>query len=357
MKGIRERNGKLEIYFNWNKKRYFIKVNTTDIHQASKIREEVLLKIKNNTLTKADLDNINTINTNLFKHIVDKYIAYNQSNNHTKDDYLRILKHHWIELFDLPIDSITYEMLLEVIHSRNFKTNKTMNNCLIPLRGVFQLAKDLDYIDINPMDKIYNKKIQVDLPDPFTKKEMQLILDDLNKLQGLEHIYYWYYELAFWTGLRPSELIALKWNNVDWDNKSIYINRSRVLGVEKSVTKTHTARQVLLNDRSYNALYALLELHIDPSYILICPETMQPFYNEKPPRIRFNQALINTNIRKRPAYNTRHTYATMLLMDGVNPVFVANQLGHSLITLTKRYARWINSDKDRIEINKLNTDT
>lgn len=197
MKGIRERNGKLEIYFNWNKKRYFIKVNTTDIHQASKIREEVLLKIKNNTLTKADLDNINTINTNLFKHIVDKYIAYNQSNNHTKDDYLRILKHHWIELFDLPIDSITYEMLLEVIHSRNFKTNKTMNNCLIPLRGVFQLAKDLDYIDINPMDKIYNKKIQVDLPDPFTKKEMQLILDDLNKLQGLEHIYYWYYELAF----------------------------------------------------------------------------------------------------------------------------------------------------------------
>ena len=37
-----------------------------------------------------------------------------------------------------------------------------------------------------------------------------------------------------------------------------------------------------------------------------------------------------TGIRQRPAYNTRHTYATVMLMSGLNPSFVANQLGHSL---------------------------
>ena len=61
------------------------------------------------------------------------------------------------------------------------------------------------------------------------------------------------------------------------------------------------------------------------------------------------------NLHHRPAYNARHTYATMLLMDGVNPVFVADQLGHSLQMLIKRYAKWIHGDKNRIEMAKLNT--
>ena len=59
-------------------------------------------------------------------------------------------------------------------------------------------------------------------------------------------------------------------------------------------------------------------------------------------------------IRHRPAYNARHTYATMLLMDGVNPVFVADQLGHSLQMLMKRYAKWMHGDKNKAEIAKLN---
>lgn len=45
----------------------------------------------------------------------------------------------------------------------------------------------------------------------------------------------------------------------------------------------------------------------------------------------------------------------MLLMDGVNPVFVADQLGDSLQMLIKRYAKWIHGDKNKIEIAKLNT--
>ena len=62
-----------------------------------------------------------------------------------------------------------------------------------------------------------------------------------------------------------------------------------------------------------------------------------------------------TGIRARPAYNARHTYATLLLMDGVNPTFVANQLGHSIVMLTKRYARWIHGEQSRAELAKLNT--
>ncbi len=39
----------------------------------------------------------------------------------------------------------------------------------------------------------------------------------------------------------------------------------------------------------------------------------------------------------------------MMLMDGLNPVFVSNQMGHSLQMMMKRYAKWMYVDKNKIE--------
>ncbi len=58
-------------------------------------------------------------------------------------------------------------------------------------------------------------------------------------------------------------------------------------------------------------------------------------------------------IRRRRQYDTRHTYATMCLMAGMNPAFIANQLGHSVQMLLSTYAKWMNSDADRAELDKL----
>lgn len=52
-----------------------------------------------------------------------------------------------------------------------------------------------------------------------------------------------------------------------------------------------------------------------------------------------------------------HTYATMLLMSGVNLHFVANQLGHSPIMTSTVYAKWISGEADRAELAKLDTST
>lgn len=51
--------------------------------------------------------------------------------------------------------------------------------------------------------------------------------------------------------------------------------------------------------------------------------------------------------------NGRHTYATMCLMAGMNPAFIANQLGHSVQMLLSIYARWLNSSMDWSELGKL----
>jgi integrase len=58
-------------------------------------------------------------------------------------------------------------------------------------------------------------------------------------------------------------------------------------------------------------------------------------------------------IRYRRPYNMRHTYATIGLMSGAKPAFLAGQLGHSLRMFFDVYAKWINSRDDRAEMVKL----
>ena len=369
--GVRIRAGALQIYFQRGGKAYNITLphptTAEGIQTASKTRAQLITKAEWGILTDKDIaeakglivDDQSVIVGNgvLFQEAAQNYLRLNEGNLDTKKGYLNILNKHWMPHFALvPIHEITTDDIKELIIDLDFTTAKTLNNCLIPLRGVFQTAMDKKYLTENPMNGLKNKKVQIDIPNPFSRTEMNAMLNWLdNNLEGIDKFYYWYYELAFWSGCRPSELIALRWIDIDWFNDTMRISKSRVRGFEKPVTKTHTVREVYLNDRSKRALKALKEINLSNDYIMICPETNAPFFNEKPPRLRLIEAMKSCQIRHRPAYNARHTYATMLLMDGVNPVFVADQLGHSLQMLIKRYAKWIHGDKNKIEIAKLKT--
>jgi len=377
-KGVRVRSGSIQIYFERKGKAYNITLphpaTAEGIATAAKIRNQLIVKAEWGILTDRDIieargdvvedEHQVIINKNdvLFQDLAQKFLDRCDANSDTKRGYLRILNHHWMPTLALtPIHKITNDDIWDLINERDFQTAKTLNNSLIPLRGVFEMALSSKAILDNPMAGIENKKVQMGIPDPFSREEMNALLDWMSKnLVDDERFYYWYFEFAFWTGCRPSEMFALNdTTDVDWFNNTFRVNKSRVRGREKNVTKTHNARDVYLNDRSKKAIEGLVSFKKNEGYrgnhLMICPKTYEPFTNERAPRIRFQRALKACSIRPRPAYNTRHTYATMLLMDGVNPVFVADQLGHSLQMLMKRYAKWMHGDKNKIEIAKLNT--
>jgi hypothetical protein len=67
----------------------------------------------------------------------------------------------------------------------------------------------------------------------------------------------------------------------------------------------------------------------------------------------FPAAMTDLGLRARRQYNCRHTYATMCPMSGMNPAFIATQLGHSVQILLSTYARWINASTDWGELGKL----
>lgn len=370
--GVRIRDGALEINFTHNKQRFYVTLphpaTAEGISTAAKIRGELKNKAKWGILSDADIAAAKGIEVEdkaiivregtLFQDVAQTYLRRWKGDKNSKDNYVNILNYHWMpHLALMPIHTITHDDIQDLIVAREFNTAKTLNNCLIPLRGVFESAFKSKLIVENPMTGIENEKVQIGIPDPFSRIEMNALLDWLSKnLEDKDQFYYFYFELAFWCGCRPSEMIALRWSDVDWFNGTMRISKSRVRGVEKGVTKTHTVREVYLNDRSIRALKNIQELKMSKDYVMICPETNEPFYGEETARNRLVDAMQACGIRHRPAYNARHTYATMLLMDGVNPVFVADQLGHSLQMLMKRYAKWMHGDKNKIEMAKLKTD-
>lgn len=63
-------------------------------------------------------------------------------------------------------------------------------------------------------------------------------------------------------------------------------------------------------------------------------------------------ALQTANIEYRIAYNCRHTYASLALTAGVNPAFIANQLGHGLEMTLNIYGKYLNSESDKLELAK-----
>ncbi len=257
----------------------------------------------------------------------------------------------WKEMFgaDSAIESLTHAKLAAKIGSTPWKSAKLLNNYLIPLRGAFMLAgRDLK-LD-NPMDGIENSKHQAPPPDPLTADEMEAILADIEKHYDPRMLAY--FEMAFFTGMRPEELIALKWGDVDWNMETIRVERARTAGEVKPL-KTYNARDVDLVSRAVEALRSMKPWTFmggPDAEIFQNPVTNKPLHDERSQRDHYwAPALRRLGIRHRRAYQTRHTYAAASLMAGANPAYIARQMGHKNAKMIFTvYAKWIDgADRGR----------
>jgi integrase len=224
-------------------------------------------------------------------------------------------------------------------------SGKTINNDLIPLRQTLEAAVDDGLITASPAARIKNLKHQKPPPDPFTVAEMEAILADM-KARAPKQVWA-YFEFAFFTGLRPSELIAVKWGKVDWAASQVRIDTAKTYSREKD-TKTNTVRDVDLSPRALTALIAMKEFtfmkEVDGP-IFSNPATGKPWATDEYQRTTyFTPALKRLGIRHRGAVQTRHTFATTALMGGIYPAYIARQMGHATTAmLFNVYSKWIDS--------------
>ena len=276
---------------------------------------------------------------------------------HTQDQYRNALN-VWKGLFgaDTPIEHLTHAKLAAVVGKHPWKSAKLLNNYLITLRGVFALAgRDMDLKD--PLEGIENSKHQAPDPDPLSPTEMEQVLAHLRKHHDQRA---WaYFEFAFMTGMRPEELIELRWGDVDWNNRTIRVERARTAGESKPL-KTYNSRDVDLVDRAVAALQVMKPWTALGGtderdgemgrQIFQNPVTNRPWNDERSQRDTFWRPTLRAcGIRWRRPYQTRHTYATTALQAGVNPSYIARQMGHkNAKMLFTVYSKWIDgADRGR----------
>jgi integrase len=274
------------------------------------------------------------------------------------------LKHYQAAIRNVWVPALGNKLLPRVLPS-DIKTviaarakvvkGKTVNNDLIPLRQALEAAVDDGLIAVNPTGKIKNLKHQKPTPDPFTSEEMEAILTDLKDRAPVQ---VWaYFEFAFLTGLRPSEIIAVKWGKVDWARSQVRIDTAKTYSREKG-TKTGTIRDVDLTPRAIEALRTMKPFTFMKDmdcHIFANPATGRAWATDEYQRVTyFTPTLKRLGIRHRGAVQTRHTYATTGLMGGMNPAYIARQMGHAnTAMLFTVYSRWIDSADGGREADKL----
>jgi integrase len=217
-------------------------------------------------------------------------------------------------------------------------SGKTKNEVRSIMRSAFQELYIDEVIDGNPIDRIKRFKHIKKEPEPFNAIERESILGQMSgQVRNL-------YEFAFWTGLRTSELLALRKCDIDLKRKVIFVRKALVHGREKGTKTKSGERTHELHEKALSTLKAQLKLNIgDQERIFLNPKTDQPWRDDR--AIYHNcwqPALKSSGVKFRKQYNTRHTYASTMLTENMPIGWVAKQLGHSGIKQTlDAYARWI----------------
>ncbi len=222
--------------------------------------------------------------------------------------------------------------------------NKRLGNVQSVLREALSSAMHDDLIESNPLygwKYVRQQSVKEDDDiDPFTPEEQAAIIAACPP--GLaEQI-----QFSLWTGLRPSELIALDWGNIDFVRRVVIIRKAITTASKGQVESTKTRagqREIKLLAPAVEALARQKpRTFLAVGAVFVHPVSGKRWTGDQQIRDHFKRILVKAGVRYRRPYQTRHTYASMLLSAGEHPMWVAAQMGHSDWTMIARiYGRWM----------------
>ena len=213
---------------------------------------------------------------------------------------------------------------------RKLRENKLAPSSIIrkiaSLRGFFKWASSAGIIDKNPASTLEQPKVPQHLPKVVSIKEIEEMQH--NNLTPLEHVIM---ELLYSCGLRVSELVNLKTNDIDLSSKYVRCfgkgSKERIIPIgeiaKKAVTEYMPERDFLVKKYNLNTKLLLIQ----NSGRLITRQDVYTF-------IHAQGKLIHKNISP---HTLRHSFATHLLENGADLRVVQELLGHSDVSTTQLY--------------------
>lgn len=208
----------------------------------------------------------------------------------------------------------------------------TLDKHKMILKSIFDSAIDNDLCYKNPVKNIkYPRVAESNERKVYTMEQVE-ICEEYAKNHNREDIV-----IMLNTGVRRSELLGLKWCDVDFENKSIHINRAvtQVKGkviIDKPKTKT-SVRTIPVSD---DFLLYLEKIKKDSDIFVISGEINPVCISTYAKSFKnFMQEMSSeTNLPVLSPHEIRHTYGTTLREKGIDIYTIQKVMGHSDISVT-----------------------
>jgi integrase len=289
-----------------------------------KLAEEIYLNRRHEIITGIEPEKERKVLQKFtFNELTERYLSYTdgrlKSHSRLKSFIKKLIK----TFGNIRLDDFNL-ILIENMQSEIIKNNLSVayaNRLTAILKRMFTKALDWEMINEGVLKRIRSIK----LIKGEVKRLRYLDEDEAERLIGncgdnLRAIVI----TALNTGMRKSEILRLTWDRVDLKNRIILLDK----------TKNGERREIPVNETLFGVLSGIVR-RIDCGYIFFNPKTLRPLDNVKK---SFASALRKSHILDFRFHDLRHTFASRLVMKGIDLTTVKELLGHKDIKMTLRYA-------------------
>lgn len=241
------------------------------------------------------------------------------------------------------------------------------NHYLSVINRIFKYAVLMDILDSNPFDKVIKPKSrQTQRKGNFLTKEE---LKEFLKLAQNTTLSYFFplVHLMSYTGLRQGEALALKWSDIDFENKKITVNKTAVRIKERQTLQTpktkNSKRVISIDSATLSILKSWKKDQIkiyfkngkhfggDENFI---------FTNNRGDWVHihnfiryFKRFIADHKLKPITPHGLRHTHASLLFSAGVEPKNISDRLGHSTVQITLDLYTHITEEQRTDTVDKL----
>lgn len=273
--------------------------------------------------------------TIFFNELVERYLDYSKVNHRSYKRSVtisRILSRFYTGMKLADISSWLVEKF-KIERKNEGKALSNVNRELVVLKRMFNLAIEWGFTDSNPVKsvkffKVSNQPMRIITVEEFLKL-YHAASDHLKPILIC----------AITTGMRAGEIVNLRWKDIDIENERITVKD----------TKNYDYRIIPINSDLKETLISIYDPIND--YVFT-------YHGSRIERVHksFTSAIRRAGILKFRFHDLRHTFASNLVMNGVDLVTVQELLGHKSILMTKRYSHPTPEHKKRaVNIIKINS--